>query len=259
MRIIFKENLMCRSICALGLVLAAYTLPATPAPAPEPFKSGWNRPVDPDRDCKFVFRGGTVTIELPGSDHDLAPKRGLFNAPRILRDVKGDFLMEVRVSGSFRPSVKSSAKGEKPSVAAGLVMINDEKECIRLEYGVYRQKEEQYKSPAFRMEADRDIAFCMHWPVPWEKDVQARNEEHIYLRLDRRGRFIYQALSPDGKNWTYQARIDDPKMSAKLKIGLAAYSTSAEPFKPCFDRFKLHLGRAKYDVSNVHMTYGSKE
>lgn len=100
---------MIRYIPALVLILDTCTMLA--APAPEPFKSGWGKPIDPNRDCKFVIKGSTLTIELPGGDHDLAPKRERFNAPRLLREVEGDFVMQVRVSGSFLPSVKSSALG----------------------------------------------------------------------------------------------------------------------------------------------------
>jgi hypothetical protein len=97
---------MIRPILSLALLLAACAV--LDAPAPEPFKSGWDKPVDPSRDCKFHIKGGTVTIELPGGDHNLAPNRDRFNAPRLLRDVQGDFVMQVLVSGSFRPSAKSS-------------------------------------------------------------------------------------------------------------------------------------------------------
>src|ERR1700749_4888522 len=107
---------MYRSLFALVLLLATCTLFAAPAP-----KSIWDRPIDPDHDCKIVIKDGTATIELPGTDHDLAPKRKRFNAPRLLHHVAGDFVMQVRVSSTFRPSAKSTVDKEDPSVAAGLL------------------------------------------------------------------------------------------------------------------------------------------
>jgi hypothetical protein len=60
---------MFRRSCALFLLLIASAVLAAPAP-----KDGWDRPIDPDNDCKIVIKDGTVTIEVPGGDHDLSPK-----------------------------------------------------------------------------------------------------------------------------------------------------------------------------------------
>ena len=231
---------MCRSIFALVLLLATCTILAAPAP-----KSAWERPVDPDRDCKFAIKGGTVTIELPGTDHDLAPKRKRFNAPRLLREVEGDFVMQVRVSGSFRPSAKSSVEGEDPSVAAGLVLIPADENCVRREYGAYRRKGEQRTCPALRMRGERIYNMEMDWQLPWKPDPAAEKEAHIYLGLERQGDFIYEADSPDGKKWTYSFKVRIKDLPAKVKVGLAAYSTSTEPFKVTFDQFKLIKGERK--------------
>lgn len=46
---------MIRPICYPVLLLAVCA--AVAAPAPVPFKSGWDKPVDPNRDCKFVIKG----------------------------------------------------------------------------------------------------------------------------------------------------------------------------------------------------------
>src|SRR5215472_13005840 len=99
----------------LFLLLMTYSSLAASAPAP---KDSWDRPIDPDRDCKFEIKDGTVTIELPGGDHELDPKRNRLNAPLLLRDVEGDFAIQVHVSASFRPFAESSVKVEDPRVAA---------------------------------------------------------------------------------------------------------------------------------------------
>jgi hypothetical protein len=239
------------SAYALGALLASYTVLA--APVPEPFKSGWDRPIYPNRDCKFVSKGGTLTIELPGGDHELDPKRKRFNAPRLLRDVEGDFVMQVRVCASFRPSAESSVDGEDPRVAAGLVLIPADKNYIRLEYKAYIRKGELDSGPAFRMRGEQ--IWNMYndgWELPWQQQIRKGNEERIYLRLDRRGNSIYQFLSPDGEKWYAGSSktpgegtisVDFSTLPAKLKVGLAAYSTSTEPFKVRFDQFKLIRGR----------------
>jgi hypothetical protein len=240
---VLKEKPMIRLISALIPVLATCTVLA--APAPEPFKSGWDKPIDPGRDCRFVIKGGTLTIVLPGTDHDLAPKRERFNAPRLLRDVEGDFMIQVRVSASYRPSAKSSVDEEEPSVAAGLVLLPADGNCIRFEYGAYRRGGAQRACPAFRMRGEGIWNMEQDWTPAWKKDGRAAEIEHIYLGLERQGHTIYPFLSPDGKKWDRNFNVELPALPAKLKVGLAAYSTSTEPFQSTFDQFKLIRGSKK--------------
>lgn len=237
---------MFRLRCTLLLLLTACATLAAPAP-----KSIWDHPIDPDHDCKIVIKDGTATIELPGTDHDLAPKRGRFNAPRLLRHVVGDFVMQVRVSGFFRPSAKSTIDKEDPSVAAGLVLIPTDDNCIRLEYGAYCRKGEQRSCPAFRMRGKKIWNMEMDWQVPWKLDPAAEKVPHVYLNLERRGNFIYEAYSPDGKNWTYDIKVKVKDLPEKVEVGLAAYSTSTEPFKVRFDQFKLFRGERKGDEPGI--------
>jgi hypothetical protein len=231
---------MYRSIFALVMLLATCALLAAPAP-----KSIWDHPIDPDHDCKFVIKDGTAILELPGTDHDLAPKRKRFNAPRLLRSVAGDFVMQVRVSSSFRPSAKSTVDKEDPSVAAGLVLIPADENCMRLEYGAYRRKGEQRTCPALRMRGERIFNMEMDWVAPWKPDPAGEKEAHVYLRLERQGDIISEAISPDGKKWTYSFTVRIKGLPEKVEVGMAAYSTSTEPFKVRFDQFKLTRGERK--------------
>ncbi len=66
-----------------------------------PFDADWDKPVDPDHDCKFLVGKNMLTIEVPGKDHDLGADRGVMNAPHLFRDVEGDFTAQVRVDGDF--------------------------------------------------------------------------------------------------------------------------------------------------------------
>ena len=93
--------------------------PINPVPSPPPvvkapdapaqsgglvaFGSDWDK-VDPDGDCKFTPQKDALAIAVPAKDHELVPDRGRMDAPRLLRDVAGDFTAQVAVSGDFRPS-----------------------------------------------------------------------------------------------------------------------------------------------------------
>ncbi len=128
---------MVRSLFAFAALLLGCAVLA--APAPEPFVSGWNKPVDPSRDCKIRRHDGTLIIEMPGTDHDYDPIRKRVNAPRILRDLKGNFDLQVRVQIDCRPSAQSTVKDQPSFVSAGFLLIYTETGrfiCDRMEYGV---------------------------------------------------------------------------------------------------------------------------
>lgn len=107
---------MSRSIYVLVVFLLASVILA--APAPPPFKAGWDKPLDPDSDCKFTREKDSLTIELPGTDHDYYPLRGRVNAPRLLREIEGDFEMQVRVRFDCRASATSTVEAQ-PSLVSG--------------------------------------------------------------------------------------------------------------------------------------------
>lgn len=236
--------------CVLFPFLSACAVLAAPAP-----KVNWQS-VDPDHDCKIVIKDNTITMELPGGDHEFAPKRKHFNAPRLIREIEGDFRVQVRVCASFCPSTKSTVEDEDPRVTAGLILIPTAENCIRLEYKAYRRKGKLCEGPSFRMRGEQ--MWNMHvdgWELPWEQQIRKGNEARIYLRLDRRGNTIYRFLSPDGEKWyagsdtrpgTGTVSVEFPVFPAKLKVGLAAYSNSTEQFKVRFGEFKL-IRREKKD------------
>jgi hypothetical protein len=110
---------MNRSLCVASCFLTACAVVAAPVPADQPWITGWNDSVDPDKDCKFIRDKDTLTAEAPGKDHDLAIERGLMNSPRLLRDVEGDFVAQVRLDGAFQPSNESTTSARIPFVGAG--------------------------------------------------------------------------------------------------------------------------------------------
>src|SRR5262249_36323812 len=75
--------------------------PPAPPPAPHLTLRDWGSAVDPDGDCTFTIKPNALTIAVPGSDHVLGVERGRMNAPRVLREITGDFIAQVRVAGDF--------------------------------------------------------------------------------------------------------------------------------------------------------------
>lgn len=289
---------MSRSLYFLAVLLPASALLA--APAPDPFRSGWGTPVNPDRDCKIRHLGGGLTIEMPGTEHDYDPIRKRFNAPRLLRDIEGDFEIRVRVSINRRPSSESSVKGHSACVSAGFLLIYPEPSrctCDRMEYAVSQLERErdgqgvrqlfgskleveskleelrarQFAEPRkehgeSRENGAEDYAVMKSWACKvrpsirtWDRSWQVRqdiicdrgwqdwplpiNVDCAHLRLEHRDGDFYFFISPDGEKWTQLVfRSGPPK---KLKLGLAAYSTSSEPSRVRFDQLRLSRGKKK--------------
>src|SRR5262245_56616033 len=72
---------------------------------------GWGEATDPDGECKIEEKKGKLTIKVPGSLHDLFPgqkdEKKRFNAPRVLREVEGDFVAYVKVTADWKPGGKN--------------------------------------------------------------------------------------------------------------------------------------------------------
>jgi regulation of enolase protein 1 (concanavalin A-like superfamily) len=227
---------MSRLLCPLAcLALLGAAFASDPDPEPNPFESGWDKPVDPDNDCKFQREKGGLTITVPGKDHGLAFERGRMNAPRLVKDVEGDFRAEVRVSGAFVPSATSTAAGRTPFLGAGLVLMADEKTYVRLERASFRRD----TAPLY---ANWELRRGGEWVLAGDSSVCPLKEKSTYLRLERKGDRLLASVSEDGKDWTDLPPLE-VKLPAKVKLGVTANSTCTEPFSPHFDRFKLRKGK----------------
>jgi hypothetical protein len=263
-------------------VLMAFLMTCTAfaAPAPDPFRSGWGTPVDPNRDCKISRDGGVLTIEMPGSVHDYDPIRERFNAPRILRDIEGDFEIKVRIRIECRPSVSSTVNDQPSFISAGFLLIypvTSRCVCSRMEYIVSRTGNKPKSSAVKQVLAEprkehsapkgigaEDSAVLKDWAckvqpptMTWDRSLQERQDiiwdrdwqnwplpkkvDYVYLRLEHRGSYFFFFISPDGEKWTQLVWISGPP--EKLNLGLAAFSTSAEPSKVRFDQLWLSCGK----------------
>jgi len=103
----------------------------------------WNHVsiIDPDKDCEIRFLGNEVSITVPASNHNLDPERGL-NAPRVLKEVDGDFEFQVKVTADFTPGKKSTKmpKSGTPFVSGGILIWEHERSFLRVERNAYLWK-----------------------------------------------------------------------------------------------------------------------
>jgi regulation of enolase protein 1 (concanavalin A-like superfamily) len=222
---------MKRFLCLLVVGLAAAAALAAPAPTNKPFVTGWDRPVDPDKDCKFLFEKDSLVIEVPGKDHDLGIERGLMNSPRVLRDVEGDFVAQVRVRGTFEPSENSTSTERIPFVGAGLLLMASEQTYVRLERAALR-------NDGVKTYANWELREDGKWVLAGAVKVCPLEDKDTYLRLERQGDKLLASVSQDGDKWT-ELKPLELKLPAKLKLGVSGGGTSTEVFAPRFDQFSL--------------------
>src|SRR5262249_24947683 len=171
----------------------------------------------------------SLTIQVPGSWHDLNPDSGKLNAPRVVHTVEGDFLVTAKVSGDFKPGGKSTTPKGVPFNGAGILVWNDSDNFIRLERGAMLRKGKIGTIVLFE-EREGGYRGALHNEVFPGGDC--------YLRMQRKGSRISGGISFDGVKWK-QLQPIDTLWPTRLKVGLAAINSSTEPFTLRFEEFSL--------------------
>jgi regulation of enolase protein 1 (concanavalin A-like superfamily) len=213
----------------LGDAKARLTAPEEPEPTGTELK-GWGLAIDPDKDCKFSPGEKSLPINVPGTMHDFGGPLKKFNAPRVMREVDGDFVLAVKVSGELKPGPKSTNPKGVPYLAAGLLIWSDSGNFIRLERAALLRQGKIVPHIAF-LEQEGGYGGAVH-------NEGFTGAGDCYLRLERKGSRIHGAASSDGASWK-QLRPIDTVWQTKLRVGLAVISTSSEPFAVKFEEFGL--------------------
>lgn len=224
---------MSRTVLAVVLLshlasqLAAQDVADGPAWKPE----GWGEVVDPDGDCTVRFGDEKMVIQVPGSPHDLSAELGIINAPRVLREVEGDFIAQVKVVGIVKPGGGSKIPGRTPYNGAGLLLWLDGENYVRLERaGLTRPdtgKFQPYANFELRQKDERGLS-----------SAGRIADEPVHLRLERRGDRVIGSVSRDGLTWGALEPMAT-KLPGKVRVGVAAINSASEPFKAEFEEFAI--------------------
>jgi serine/threonine protein kinase/regulation of enolase protein 1 (concanavalin A-like superfamily) len=204
--------------------------------APTRREEAWGHAVDPDADCNFEMdtSEGKLRIIVPGKTHILSAEIGQVNAPRILRDIKGDFDLRVRVAGTGRPGGRATTTVYSPYHGAGLVIWQDEENYVRLEIAADLQygKPRPYVNFEYRKEGVLAVSRGM---------INGDASEH--LRLKRRGDEIFASFGPDGARWNSFPPLT-VRLNDGLMVGVTAINSSTKRLTAEFERFDV-LERAR--------------
>jgi regulation of enolase protein 1 (concanavalin A-like superfamily) len=203
---------------------------------------GWNWPIDPVGDCRFERKGDRLTITVPGKGHVLDPSAGGLLAPHLLRDVEGDFAVQVRVGGDFQ-----RAKLDENGVfrRAGL-LLTDGKEYVKFVRAAYRGSPGEKKRGYFRLDAYHLSVefFRKNGGTGLQSTTGPPLKNPAYLRLERRGEDLTFLVSQDGEKWEPAAESSfkiphTVTMPRTVKVGVVAEASARATFKAVFDQFRL--------------------
>jgi regulation of enolase protein 1 (concanavalin A-like superfamily) len=189
---------------------------------------GWGVVIDPDKDCEITDQMKKLRITVPGTRHDLVGATGM-NAPRVMREVEGDFIVTVKVVGEFRPGGKSTNPKGVPFNGAGILVWSDADNFIRLERAAVARGAKLSTYVSFE-EFEGGTNGASHSQVMRGGDC--------WVRMERKGSRIHGSISFDGKTWN-ELRPIQTVWPTNLKIGLIAVNSSSLPFTVAFEEFDL--------------------
>lgn len=212
----FRAALLPLLVCLLAAGVQADEKPGTKIP-------GWGEVVDPDGDCKIQRDKDKITITIPGKAHDYAAELQRWNAPRIMGEIKGDFIVEVKVSGTFRPSDVSTIAERRSYNGAGFLLIKDKDNYINLHKGAVYLNDRIRHYANFELRKDAELTISRY-------EVEL-DEQDTYLRLERRGNKFTAMASHDGVRWKIYDEPIEVEFPAELKLGVEARNSSDQSFR----------------------------
>ena len=193
-------------------------------------ESKWGQTVNADDQCQIRLNADQVKVSISRGPRDLSAELNITDAPRVLREVTGDFVIQVRVLPDFRLRGQSMIDGRPVFCSAGLLLWNSDTDYVRLERAMYVQPQ---KPVVDYMSFDRRKAG--KWVVNRNRPSVKRSVKSWYLRLERRGDVVSGSISENGDDWSSPQTIEIPDFAEKLLVGVAVCSTSKAPIEATFD------------------------
>lgn len=230
-------------------LLALFALPLLVVAAPVPKESDaeklyrlFGKPVDPLKDCKFTLDGNKLTINAGKGDHDLSVQSKEMNAPRVLKEIEGDFEMKVKVSGEYPKGAKGAS--EKRTIVFyghGLLVWDDEKNYVRLEkaYVDLLNGTPTYTYGSWELFAGGE------WVRRGtQEDFVFDQKDTAHFKLSRKGSVFSASISKDGKEWKDLPPIE-AEMGKKLQVGVGAVHICDTAFDAVFEEYEMKATKVK--------------
>lgn len=197
------------------IVLGGLSLTLVAAQAADAIK-GWGQPLDPGRDCQIVADGDALVISLPATPaQEMRAETGKKNAPRVMRDIEGNHIATVQISGTFEPGTQT----------AGFLLALDDRNFLR-----------------YARSATGAPPVIEYWRAgqlqPIEATLPSIDSDPVWLRYTRRLDKIRAEISTDGQTWTEVASFSI-RLSSRLRLGMVATNTAGKPLTARFENFQV--------------------
>ncbi len=189
---------------------------------------------DPGKGAEFRNTGDTLRVSVPLGPHLLAHAKGVVNAPRVWREIRGNFTVTVKVLFPIRsPTPVKHTDAIESRAGGGLVVWLDDKNFLTLT----RDERESDGAPGeyFRSEC------CNKGSIRGSADYSAPQQSG-FVRVERWEKGLICSYSLDGKKWkplgSYSAEWGET-----LKVGVVAENGFKAPFDIAFDEYKVTLAK----------------
>lgn len=220
---------MKRCIALLTLVALSFAIPA-PVDAAE--IGGWGTVIDPDGDCTIKAGKAGVTFRLPPPRHDLwfggTDEQTRFNAPRVLQEVEGNFVITVRVTADWKAGIADGGYN-----GAGLLVWDSEQQYLRHERNRFvtaSSAEVSYTTPLYDQNNRR-----VFYNSTTEDFFQGNS---TWLRIARHGDMFVASISDDGQAWS-PTGVVSTEFPERVQVGIVSTNSTGRVFAVLFDRFSL--------------------
>lgn len=191
--------------------------------------------VDPDGDCTVRQENGKLIVGLPDGTHDIYFAKGC-NAPRVMQEVDGDFVVQVRVTADWGTGVPPSTNYYH---GAGLLVWDSQQHYLRMERNLFYSDRVgetiRYITPLY----DRDEKRVNGWK---SSRMEFFRGQSTWLRIERSGKRFATSISHDGNQWTTTAVLTT-EFPDKIQVGVHAISVSPGEFEAKFADFTLTHGQ----------------
>lgn len=200
---------------------ASVAIPAPPGTKSQTI-NGWGTVVDPDRDCRFAESDGKLTITVPGTYHDLthSDDRDQLNSPRVIQEVKGNFVAQVKVQVFPLPAEGTSTSQGICFVSSGLLIWLDGDNFIRMD----RAAIAGFPTPGV-------IVSFYEKGKSTVKLFKEIDDKDANLRITRSSGKIRFEASQDGNTWNLVHSSEIP-LPDVVNVGVLAVNTTTKEFAP---------------------------
>ncbi len=230
-----------RSLSRLdGRPLPAGLAGAGPVGRPSRAAVAWGTFSNPEGDSDVQVDGQRIVIRVPPGHRDLAVETAPVLAPRLLRQVTGDFDADVGVEALPEPG---PPLGQRSFRGAGILLWQDERTYVRLESATYRVRPSA--TPYAALQLAGEIRYAL---LEARKDGKVAGryspadvrlgEGPVELRLQRRGRTLLGLVRQAGGEWRQVGKLD-LDLAPSLEIGLAAVNIARSDLRIGFDGFRV--------------------